>query len=555
MPCMRNSLIILLLLTVPCYGATYYVKDGGSDGADGLSWANAWATLGKVNTSGSGGDTVYFGTGRYRGYLDVKGGTAADPTCYACSAFTYGIAEIWGSDSIDPSDWIQHSGNVYKVPIGYQTGCYGGENGNYDRMWAVGQISTGVDTLLACELSLEAVNAAGEQYYDYTNDTLYVWAVGGGNPSSYDIEASMRTIAKFDNSEDYVTIWGFKMRYSQVGGVYFDNAGADSGNYNKIEHLHVTRVASGNGTNTECIGGNSAGDLPYDDHFKYAEIRACSVGYVVEWAAAGGYGDNDHAYGIGYYTLSYSIIESCVVIEGGMHPYVGICFKGGGIGSAIRHNIIIKPRKTAISLGCAHNRDSVYGNIIIGDGTENGCRYPLMVGNCTWGYNPYICNNTIYMGKYAGIMVGADAALAHPDSIGTVKYNVIHTVTTPSGGYAGVNSCYRNDSASWIIDSNMYYVDEGDSIFTNNASSRNWTTWKSAGFDASGSLGTDPGFDSTGAVDKRQGFKRSGASQEMEVTYGGRIWYNFGAVQNTYNGAPTIKLKIEGAHLKGVYIR
>lgn len=28
---------------------TYYVKNGGSDGADGLSDATAWETIGKVN--------------------------------------------------------------------------------------------------------------------------------------------------------------------------------------------------------------------------------------------------------------------------------------------------------------------------------------------------------------------------------------------------------------------------------------------------------------------------------------------------------------------------
>ena len=54
---------VLLISTAHGAGTTYYVKDGGSDGADGLSWENAWATIAKVNTSIASGDTVYFGTG------------------------------------------------------------------------------------------------------------------------------------------------------------------------------------------------------------------------------------------------------------------------------------------------------------------------------------------------------------------------------------------------------------------------------------------------------------------------------------------------------------
>ena len=43
---------------------TYYIKTGGNDGADGLSDANAWATVGKVNGgSYSPGDNIYFNRG------------------------------------------------------------------------------------------------------------------------------------------------------------------------------------------------------------------------------------------------------------------------------------------------------------------------------------------------------------------------------------------------------------------------------------------------------------------------------------------------------------
>lgn len=47
--------------------ATYYVKTDGDDSKDGLSWANAWATLDKAFTSSLDGDTVVVNDGTYTG--------------------------------------------------------------------------------------------------------------------------------------------------------------------------------------------------------------------------------------------------------------------------------------------------------------------------------------------------------------------------------------------------------------------------------------------------------------------------------------------------------
>lgn len=56
-------LLILLLLVTPCYATDYYVKNGGDDSKNGLSDANAWATLDKVSNTASDGDTVYLKRG------------------------------------------------------------------------------------------------------------------------------------------------------------------------------------------------------------------------------------------------------------------------------------------------------------------------------------------------------------------------------------------------------------------------------------------------------------------------------------------------------------
>ncbi len=55
------SFLVIVLLGKSVLAATYYVKPGGSDSADGKSHATAWKTIGKVNShSFKTGDDVYF---------------------------------------------------------------------------------------------------------------------------------------------------------------------------------------------------------------------------------------------------------------------------------------------------------------------------------------------------------------------------------------------------------------------------------------------------------------------------------------------------------------
>lgn len=57
------SLVLLFCCAAgvqPCLGASYYVKNGGSDSLDGLSDRTAWATVAKVQATAKSGDIVYF---------------------------------------------------------------------------------------------------------------------------------------------------------------------------------------------------------------------------------------------------------------------------------------------------------------------------------------------------------------------------------------------------------------------------------------------------------------------------------------------------------------
>lgn len=500
----------------------YYVRDStganpGSDGNSGLSWNNAWASLNHVNSNISASDTVYFGTGRYRGYIDPVSGTDENHrTCYACSAFTEGIAEIWASDSVTGwTDTAVGANTIYKAPF-TQT-----DNIVYDECWTVGQIGGGVDSLLSHERSASDIDRPGEFSYDKVNDMLYVWPVGSGNPNNYDMEASMRPAVWFNKGQDYVTIWGFKMRYGQVGVIYFSgHCGAD---YNHIEHCNLSGVACTTGTNIGCIESQTCGDDP-TFHHKFAEIRACTLANAASFHG----GQDTHTYGWGSFSFSHTVIESNYV-DGtwGFEPAIGFLLKGGGVGNVIRYNVVNDVPYMGIGIAAAHRDDSIYGNIIIGG------KYGIFVNHPTWGYRPFCGNNTVYNSSVWAMNIYFQDFISNDP--GTVRYNIFQRGQ-------GNQFDMRLDTTGWKIDSNMYC---GGGLFNIESEGiLDWSEW-SAIFDLNGSYGVDPGFDSVGAVNPWIGFRRSQAPQEMNVTYGGRTWTIFGAVQPSASGSPSGETETE----------
>lgn len=74
--------IFVLLLAHAAHGATYWVKNGGSDAANGLSQATAWATLVHAADVVGPGDTVRVQGGDYQGFYLETSGTAGSPITF-----------------------------------------------------------------------------------------------------------------------------------------------------------------------------------------------------------------------------------------------------------------------------------------------------------------------------------------------------------------------------------------------------------------------------------------------------------------------------------------
>lgn len=81
---MRRALVMVLFVVVvsPATAADYYVKNGGSNGADGLSIATAWATLNYAADQVDPGDTVHVLDGNYQGFDLRRSGTLGNPIAF-----------------------------------------------------------------------------------------------------------------------------------------------------------------------------------------------------------------------------------------------------------------------------------------------------------------------------------------------------------------------------------------------------------------------------------------------------------------------------------------
>jgi hypothetical protein len=77
------SLLIVATLAAPAAATDYFVKNGGDDGANGLSLATAWATLGHAAGLVNPGDTVHVQNGSYQGFYLDRSGASGSPVTFA----------------------------------------------------------------------------------------------------------------------------------------------------------------------------------------------------------------------------------------------------------------------------------------------------------------------------------------------------------------------------------------------------------------------------------------------------------------------------------------
>lgn len=108
--------VVVTLVASAAGAADYWVKNGGSDAANGLAQATAWATLTHAAEQVAPGDTVHVLDGTYRGFYLTTSGTAGAPITFRAEGSG---ARITQDNPVTP-DGINLEGASWVVIDGFE---------------------------------------------------------------------------------------------------------------------------------------------------------------------------------------------------------------------------------------------------------------------------------------------------------------------------------------------------------------------------------------------------------------------------------------------------
>lgn len=216
-------LSLLITLSLSAGATTFYVKNGGNDGADGLSDATAWATIAKVNSvSLSSADSVLFKRNNIwrTEVLDPDAGVYYG--AYGSGNKPLFLGSIQQNNT---SDWTDLGGNIWENDNALFTVDVGNIIFNNEQSCGVKIVS-----------ATPTLDAQGEFWYDYGNDLIRMYSVG--NPALYysNIECALSVNAIKKNYLDNITFQNLDFRY---WGVHVTE---DTGNYIKFYDLDISYI-------------------------------------------------------------------------------------------------------------------------------------------------------------------------------------------------------------------------------------------------------------------------------------------------------------------------
>ena len=202
-------------------GNIFYVKNTGSDSNTGLSDAQAWQTLNKINiTTFQAGDTILFNRGdTFRGYLWItnENGSAANSITFDA----YGSGNkprIWGSKDYSSSSlWTNYSGNIWKTTSPVTT-AYDVANLIFNNETSYGIKKTTIGTCtIQGDWFITTDNISGDKcvyLYSTSNPGTYYTHIEIGGAFIGDTEEVIR----IDNAS-YITVRNLDVRYSPNNGI------------------------------------------------------------------------------------------------------------------------------------------------------------------------------------------------------------------------------------------------------------------------------------------------------------------------------------------------
>lgn len=446
-------------------GTAYYVDaTTGDDGDDGLSPANAWATLSQVNGSSfNPGDTIYLKRGEtWRETLTVPdSGTSGSPI--TIGAYGAGDAPLIlaSTDASETGDWTDAGSDLW----------YAGYSTEPNAVWRNGVRMTE-------EGDSGDLDAYDEWYNDTGNSRVYVFSDGATNPVSQGgtntFEFGTRTSCITGTDQSHVTVNGIDCSFSNQFLVNIDQSsteatdwtvesgtftgawqrcivatsGDDFGQFAGLQVLNNTISDCGGDTSTQ----NDAIEVQYADRFRI------DGNTITVRGGNNGYGSGIHVFNTSDSDTDSSISGNTIQGTGGVS---GIRFDNASYIDLVGNTI------TAILSGAGiwgdeNNTDTYDGpdhcliarNLIApGDG-EHGIHLERSDDNS-------IIYNVIDVSGYSS---GNKAIWLARDSQNTTIYN--NTIVAPNPmqfvhlGFSG--DPVGDDQAGTVVKNNLFFRSSGN---------------------------------------------------------------------------------------------
>jgi hypothetical protein len=433
--------------------ATYYVKNTGSDLLTGLSDAQAWATISKVNsTTFAPGDTICFNKGdTFRGLLSVTAsGTSGSKITYT-SYGTGNRPKILGS--VKGIGWENQGGNIWKSatsvtnPDTYSFYTRGSSDvGGVEVFFenTDGTVSWGIYKSTTASLT-------AEYNWCYSGGYIYVYAATDPDTRYSSVEIPQAYFVVDLNYKQYITLSGLDIRYCGYADIQFDESDASMTDMVGIiiDDCEISCVGtknSGAAYGTQVVGD----DLTIKNcTFHDCGRRAISF-HIYGTVTASNMIVEDNYFYNGFHTTG---VDISVGNGSGMH-IDGLIIRRNKFydppeSTAYAHQIFVQNWHWADPTLSSITNLYIYSNIFVSP--PNGCGI-----NMEGAQSVYIFNNTFYNHNNSGSE--AHIWIDHDNDIIQIKNNIFYTTYT--GDARGVElfiRAYGRDLSNQIADYNAYY--------------------------------------------------------------------------------------------------
>jgi len=489
----------------------WYVNKAGDNDSSGHSWARAHVDFTNVLDSVEAGDTLFIGAGTwYNTQINAVAGVV-----YMCSTAGSGS---WLDPIISSGDTVVSwtdttiSGETCQKAAFTPSGCYDQTN-----LRTVLQN----DSMLVPQGWLDSVgNVAGRMFWNANQ--VYVRTFGGADPDDETMVASCKNtiILNNDNGAEF---YGLKIL---CGKQLVLIANSDS-----VDFKYCSFVGSSSDPQSQ---GNAALVFsPADDSLsRFITFLSCDFSQTqgVRVDPSFSYDRSHWGNGITAYRHRGWTVDSCDFSEFGGY---GINWKDDASRAGFSgDDTLASDCLTRFSTFDGGNggvliyrnsfADSVYGNTF-----QNHSDHVIEILHATGNYGShYVGNNTFY--NVGTFVEGLDVIEALTNSV--IQYNVGHDTT---GG--NDDDYLRITEDHYTIDSNSWF--DSNSSFEGycSGSTRNWAAWSATcGYD-------DNGANVASGINTTTLELPDTTSLTMNITYGGRTWTLWGAIQTLEAEASSAK--------------